>query len=71
MNSLSVVLPENAQTKIIEKIKNTMNQSLCPMFISYFQGFVKNTPEDFVVDFDDVWKWVGFGQNGCRLQKNR
>jgi hypothetical protein len=68
MNSLSVVLPENAQNKIIEKIKNTMNQSLCPMFISYFQGFVKNTPEDFVVDFDDVWKWVGFGQKIAAIQ---
>lgn len=67
MNSLSV-LPENAQNKIIEKIKNTMNQSLCPMFISYFQGFVKNTPEDFVIDFDDVWKWFGFSQKLHAIQ---
>jgi hypothetical protein len=68
MNSVSVVLPENAQNKIIEKIKNTMNQSLCPMFISYFQSFVKNTPEDFVIDFDDVWKWIGFSQKIPAIQ---
>lgn len=68
MNSVSVVLPENAENKIIEKIKNTMNQSLCPMFISYFQSFVKNTPEDFVIDFDDVWKWIGFSQKIPAIQ---
>ncbi len=35
------------------------------MFVASFYGFLKYDQEkDFVVDFDDVWKWCGFLKKG-------
>jgi hypothetical protein len=45
----------------LTKIKEKFNESEQQLFVASFYGFLKYDPNnDFVIDLDDVWKWVGF-----------
>ena len=53
----------NYQSKIIEKIKNNFTSYEQQLFLSSFYCYVKyDYQNDFVVDLDNVWQWLGFGQ---------
>ena len=49
------------QNKLLTKIKAKFNESEQQLFVASFYGFLNYDPNnDFVIDLDDVWKWVGF-----------
>jgi hypothetical protein len=49
--------------KLITKIKDTFNDSQQQMFVSSFYCYLNcNKKNDFVIDLDNVWKWLGFNQ---------
>lgn len=64
----------NYQSKMIEKVKNHFNSYEQQMFLASFYCYLNyDNKNDFVIDLDNVWQWLGFGQkvNAKRvLEKN-
>jgi len=64
----------NYQSKLVEKVKKTFNNYEQQMFLASFYCYLNyDYKNDFVIDLDDVWQWLGFGQkvNAKRvLEKN-
>jgi phage anti-repressor protein len=53
----------NYQSKLIEKVKNKFTEYEQQMFLASFYCYLKyNYKNDFVIDLDNVWKWLGFQQ---------
>jgi hypothetical protein len=56
-------LSGNYNSKFINKIKDSFNEMEQQMFVSSFFCYLNYHPtNDFVVDLDDAWKWLGFSQ---------
>ena len=54
-------LSSTYQNKLLTKIKEKFNESEQQLFVASFYGFLKYDPNnDFVIDLDDVWKWLDF-----------
>ena len=62
------------QSKLVEKVKNHFTNYEQQLFLSSFYCYLKyDTKNDFIIDLDNVWQWLGFGQkvNAKRvLEKN-
>ena len=57
------MLHANSQSKLVEKIKTKFTSYEQQLFISSFYCYFKYNPKtDFVIDLDNVWKWMGFSQ---------
>ena len=53
----------NYQSKLIEIIKNNFNNYEQQIFLTSFYCYLKyDYINDFVIDLDNVWKWLGFQQ---------
>jgi hypothetical protein len=51
------------QSKLVEKVKNNFNNYEQQLFLSSFYCYLKyDSKNDFVIDLDNVWKWLGFSQ---------
>ena len=51
------------QNKLLTKIKTKFTENEQQIFVASFYGFLNyDSKTDFVIDLDDVWKWVGFAQ---------
>jgi phage anti-repressor protein len=51
------------QSKLVEKVKNNFTNYEQQMFLSSFYCYLKyDTKNDFVIDLDNVWKWLDFNQ---------
>jgi phage anti-repressor protein len=49
--------------KLITKIKETFNDAQQQMFVASFYCYLNcDKKNDFVIDLDNVWKWLGFNQ---------
>ena len=56
-------LTGNYQSKLVEKVKNAFTNYEQQIFLSSFYCFLKHdSKNDFVVDLDNVWGWLGFSQ---------
>jgi phage anti-repressor protein len=56
-------LTGNYQSKLVEKVKGAFNNYEQQLFLSSFYCYLKyDSQTDFVVDLDNVWKWLGFSQ---------
>ena len=56
-------LTGNYQSKLIEKVKNNFTNYEQQIFLASFYCYLKyDYKNDFVVDLDNVWKWLGFSQ---------
>jgi phage anti-repressor protein len=64
----------NYQSKLIAKVKNNFTDYEQQIFLASFYCYLKyDYKNDFVIDLDNVWQWLGFGQkvNAKRvLEKN-
>ena len=73
-NNPITTLSNTYQNKLLAVIKEEFTEYEQQMFVASFYGFLKyDSQNDFVVDLDNVWKWLGFGQkvNAKRvLEKN-
>jgi hypothetical protein len=50
-------------SKLITKIKDTFNDTQQQMFVASFYCYLNcDKKNDFVIDLDNVWKWLGFSQ---------
>jgi hypothetical protein len=53
----------NYQSKIVEKVQQHFNNYEQQMFLASFYCYLKHdNKNDFVIDLDNVWKWLGFSQ---------
>ena len=53
----------NYQSKLVEKVKKNFTNYEQQLFLSSFYCYLKyDTKKDFVIDLDNVWKWLGFSQ---------
>ena len=51
------------QCKLIEKVKNSFSNYEQQLFVSSFYCYLNyNSKTDFVIDLDNVWKWLGYNQ---------
>ena len=49
--------------KLINKIKDNFTDFESQLFVSSFYCYLNYDKNiDFVVDLDDIWKWLGFSQ---------
>jgi len=56
-------LTNTYQNKLITKIKNKFTDTEQQLFVSSFYCFLNyNQRDDFVIDLDNVWKWIGFSR---------
>ena len=56
-------LSGNYHNKLITKIKDKFNDSQQQMFVASFYCFLNcDKKNDFIIDLDNVWKWLGFSQ---------
>ena len=56
-------LSNTYNNKLLLKIKEKFNESEQKMFISSFYCYLNyNQKNDFVIDLDNIWKWLGFSQ---------
>ena len=62
------------QNKLLTKIKTKFTENEQQIFVASFYGFLNyDSKTDFVIDLDDVWKWVGFSNKAHSkhlLEKN-
>lgn len=69
-----VRLTNTYKSKLIEKIKTIFNESDQHLFVSSFYCYLNyDTKKDFVIDLDNVWKWLGFNNKANAkivLEKN-
>jgi phage anti-repressor protein len=67
-------LSNTYNNKLIDKIKNNFNEEEQKLYIVLFYSFLNyDEYTDYVVDLDDVWKWLGFSQKANTkrvLEKN-
>jgi hypothetical protein len=61
------------QNRLINKIKENFNNNDQQLFVGSFYCFLNyNQTTDFVIDLDNVWKWLGFSHKHkakCLLEK--
>lgn len=51
------------QSKLVKKVTNSFTNYEQQMFLSSFYCYLKyDTKNDFVIDLDNVWNWLGFRQ---------
>ena len=56
-------LSGNYQSKLIEKVQNNFTNYEQQLFLSSFYCYLKyDNKKDFVIDLDNVWKWLDFSQ---------
>lgn len=56
-------LSNDYQTKLLDRIKETFSDSDQQLFIASFYCYLKyDCKTDFIIDMDDVWKWLGFSR---------
>jgi polyhydroxyalkanoate synthesis regulator phasin len=62
------------QSKLVEKVKNNFTNYEQQLFLSSFYCYLKyDSKNDYVIDLDNVWNWLGFSQKynaKCTLEKN-
>ena len=67
-------LTGNYQSSMINRIKENFNTYEQQLFVSSFYCYLNHDDkQDFIIDLDNVWQWLGFGQkvNAKRLlEKN-
>jgi T5orf172 domain len=55
-------LSDTYHGKLITKIKNKFINEEQQLFVASFYSYLNYNPEDFVINLDDIWKWLGFSQ---------
>ena len=57
-----IKLSKPYQGRLINKIKDNFSSEEQQLFVSSFYCYLNYKKEDFVIDLDNIWKWLGFGQ---------
>lgn len=58
-----IQLSDTYQSKLLTKIKDAFNDDEQRLFVSSFYGYLNyNSKNDFAIDLDTIWEWIGFSQ---------
>jgi hypothetical protein len=57
-------LNKNYQNKFIEKIRKNFTESQQHLFVSSFYIYLNHSNDEYIIDLDNVWKWLGFERKG-------
>jgi hypothetical protein len=53
----------NNHNKLLNKIKSNFSSDDQQLFVASFYTYLNyNSTTDFIIDLDNIWKWLGFGQ---------
>jgi len=64
-NPISKFNTTKYQSKLIEKLQSKFSNYEQQLFLSSFYCYIKyDKINDFVIDLDDIWKWLGFLTKG-------
>jgi len=67
-------LSREYENRFLNKIKENFNDNQQQLFVASFYCFLNyDSKKDFVIDFDNVWKWLGFSRKDSAkriLEKN-
>ena len=56
-------LTDTHNNRFLEKVKSTFNESEQQLFIASFYSFLNyHKTDDYIVDLDNIWQWLGFSQ---------
>ena len=56
-------LSQDYQNKLLNKIKDKFTDTQQQLFATSFYCYVNhNSKNDFIIDLDNVWKWIGFSR---------
>jgi hypothetical protein len=56
-------LSKDYENKLINKIKDNFSENQQQIFVASFYTFLNyDLKKDFVIDFDNVWKWLGYSR---------
>lgn len=55
-------LSNTYQSKLLTKIKERFTEDEQQMFVTSFYCYLNCNATDFVIDLDNIWRWVGFQQ---------
>ena len=56
-------LNETHNNNLLNKVKNTFNESEQQLFIASFYSYLNyHKTDDYIVDLDSIWKWLGFNR---------
>ena len=50
------------QGKLINKLKDNFSTEEQQLFITSFYCYLNYKSDDFVIDLDDIWGWLGFAR---------
>jgi len=50
------------QGKLINKLKDNFSTEEQQLFITSFYCYLNYKPDEFVIDLDDIWSWLGFSR---------
>ena len=56
----STKLSKSYEGKLINKLKDNFSTTEQQLFISSFYCYLNYKSDDFVIDLDDIWGWLGF-----------
>jgi hypothetical protein len=51
--------------KLLNKIKESFNETEQQLFVASFYCFLNYQKNDFVIDLDNIWEWLGFNQKSA------
>ena len=58
-----VRLGQTYNNKFVNKIKETFTEAQQQLFVASLYCFLNHHPiNDYVIDLDNIWKWLGFSQ---------
>ena len=60
-NSINT-LSKTYQSKLLNKIKEKMHTNEQQIFVTSFYSYLNFSKDDFVIDLDDIWQWIGFAR---------
>ena len=56
-------LTETHNNNLLNKVKNTFNEYEQQLFIASFYSYLNyHKTDDYIVDLDNIWQWLGFSQ---------
>ena len=56
-------LSPTSNSKLLDKVRNSFSEYEQQLFVTSFYCFLNyDSKIEFVIDLDDVWKWIGFSQ---------
>ena len=58
------------QGKLLQRVQQEFNKEEQELFVASFYCYLNHHPtQDFVVDLDGVWQWLGYSRKACAKRK--